>query len=111
MGAAVATVLGKGFVPIRKKGKLPHQTYQESYGLEYGSDVLEIHTDAISHGERVFLIDDVLATGGTMVAATKLIERCGGSVIGSAVLLEIDGLPGRANVAKAFPNQSLTVLF
>ena len=111
LGAAVATVLGKGFVPIRKKGKLPHEVHEESYGLEYGTDVLQIHKDAIEPGEKVFIIDDVLATGGTMVAAAKLILKCGGIVTGSAVLLEIEGLPGQAKIQEAFPGHQITVLF
>ncbi|NIA21437.1 MAG: adenine phosphoribosyltransferase, partial [Anaerolineaceae bacterium] len=81
-GAAVAIELGLGFVPIRKPGKLPAATTAETYELEYGADTVEIHTDAISPGQKVLLVDDLLATGGTMAAACRLVERLGGQVAG-----------------------------
>lgn len=109
-GSAIASKLGKGFVPIRKSGKLPAASYSESYSLEYGENVLQIHQDAVKIGERVMLIDDVLATGGTLGAAAKLIERCGGSVESIAVLMEIDGLGGHENFAKLFPQLTIQTL-
>lgn len=95
-GATVAYELGLGFVPIRKKGKLPFQTIGQSYDLEYGSAEVEIHTDAFLPGERVALIDDLLATGGTAGAATKLIQHAGAEVVTAAFLIELAGLGGRA---------------
>ena len=109
--SAVAHELKKGFVPIRKKGKLPYKTHAQEYGLEYGEGILEIHTDAIKPGEKVLLIDDVLATGGTLTAASQLIEKCGGIVANVVLLLEIKELPGRSKYASVFPNSKLTVLF
>jgi adenine phosphoribosyltransferase len=108
--AAVAQLTGKGFVPIRKSGKLPAPAYSESYALEYGENTIQIHEDAIKPGERVLLIDDVLATGGTLGAAAKLVERCGGVVESVAVLLEIIGLGGQANFAAHFPDKKIEVL-
>ena len=93
--SAVANQLRSGFVPIRKAGKLPHITISENYGLEYGTDTLEMHLDAIPKGSKVLLIDDVLATGGTIGAAIELIHRVGGEVSHVLALLEIQGLPGR----------------
>jgi len=98
LAAPVALALGVGFVPVRKAGKLPRATHAVSYSLEYGEATLEIHQDAIMPGERVLLIDDVLATGGTAAAARQLVEACGGTCIGVAVLMELDFLPGRATV-------------
>lgn len=95
LGAPVALALGAGFVPVRKVGKLPAATHQVSYALEYGEAVLEVHQDAISPGERVLLVDDVLATGGTAAATCDLVARCGGSVAGFSVLLELGFLAGR----------------
>jgi adenine phosphoribosyltransferase len=95
--SAVAQLTGKGFVPIRKSGKLPAAAYSHSYALEYGEATLQIHQDALVAGERVLLIDDVLATGGTLGAAAALIQRCGATVDSVAVLMEIAGLNGRAN--------------
>ena len=94
-GAAVAYRAGAGFVPVRKAGKLPWAVVREEYSLEYGSDKLEIHRDAIHPGERILIIDDVLATGGTAAATAKLVETLGGVVAGLGFLLEIDGLSGR----------------
>ncbi len=98
-GSAVAEKLGAGFVPIRKKGKLPWQTESVSYDLEYGTDTLEVHSDAIESGGKVLMVDDLLATGGTMAAACKLIEKIGGKVAGIAFLIELAGLQGREKIA------------
>lgn len=94
----VALELGVGFVPVRKAGKLPRETHAVSYSLEYADATLEIHRDAIAPGERVLLVDDVLATGGTIAATRDLVEACGGVVAGVAVLMELSFLPGRAAV-------------
>ena len=95
LGGAVAHQLSTGFVPIRKKGKLPAATIEESYNLEYGSATMEVHTDAILPGERVLLVDDLLATGGTAEAGIKLIERLGGIVVGCAFVIDLPELGGR----------------
>ena len=95
LGAPVAYHFGAGIIPVRKKGKLPYQTLEESYALEYGTASLEIHTDAVQAGERVLVVDDVLATGGTAKAAASLVERVGGKVCGIATLIELDFLKGR----------------
>jgi adenine phosphoribosyltransferase len=95
LAAPVALALGVGFVPVRKAGKLPGPTHAVSYSLEYGEATLEVHQDAIAPGERVLLVDDVLATGGTVVATSKLVEDCGGTVTGVAVLMELSFLHGR----------------
>lgn len=95
LGAAVADRLDAGFVPIRKPGKLPWQTVRESYELEYGVDSLEMHQDAVREGQRVLIVDDVLATGGTARAATALMRRVGADLHGLAFLIELDGLSGR----------------
>jgi len=108
--SAVANQLHSGFVPIRKAGKLPHITISESYGLEYGTDTLEMHLDAIPKGSKVLLIDDVLATGGTIGAAIELIHRVGGEVSHVLALLEIDGLSGRATLQAKYPNIPITSL-
>ncbi len=91
----IAYKLGAGFVPVRKKGKLPHEVERVSYTLEYGEDFLEIHRDAISKGDRVLIVDDVLATGGTAEAVVKLVEKLGGKVIGLAFVIELLFLNGR----------------
>jgi len=98
-GAAVAHKLGVGFVPIRKKGKLPWQTESVSYDLEYGTDTLEVHLDAISKQAKVLMVDDLLATGGTMAAACRLIEKIGGQVAGIVFLVELADLRGREKIA------------
>lgn len=95
LGAAVATALGAGFVPIRKPGKLPSKCHREDYALEYGADGLEIHEDAVRSGQRVLLVDDVLATGGTARAATGLVRRIGGELVGLSFLIELNFLKGR----------------
>ncbi|MEO8682207.1 MAG: adenine phosphoribosyltransferase [Vicinamibacterales bacterium] len=99
LGAAVANALGCGFVPIRKPGKLPSATHSESYNLEYGTDALEIHTDAMGHKARILIVDDVLATGGTARAAADLVKRAGGNILGLAFLIELDFLHGRGKLA------------
>jgi adenine phosphoribosyltransferase len=91
--------LGVGFCPIRKAGKLPGNTIAESYGLEYGSDTLEIQVDAVASGDRVLLVDDVLATGGTLAAATQLVRTAGAVVAGATVLIELDFLSGREQLS------------
>jgi len=94
-GGALATILNLGFVPIRKRGKLPGKTIRIEYDLEYGTDCLEMHDDAIGKGEKIVLIDDLLATGGTSLASTKLIEKCGGQVVKIMFLIELEELAGR----------------
>jgi adenine phosphoribosyltransferase len=98
LAAPVALALGAGFVPVRKAGKLPGPTHTASYELEYGRATLEVHQDAFAPGERVLLVDDVLATGGTAVATRRLVEECGVEVHGLAVLLELGFLSGRATL-------------
>lgn len=102
-GVPVARRLGVGFVPIRKPGKLPYEVKREEYTLEYGSDLLEIHTDALAAGDRVLIIDDVLATGGTAAAAVRLIRRFHADVVGVAVLIELSFLNGRALIPDDVP--------
>ena len=92
---AVAIALGVGFVPVRKPGKLPAQTESVSYQLEYGTDTLEIHKDAITPGQRVLIVDDVLATGGTAAAVVQLIRKLGGAVVAASFVIELDFLHGR----------------
>jgi adenine phosphoribosyltransferase len=95
LAAPVALALGTGFVPVRKAGKLPGDIHAVAYDLEYGTATLELHQDSIVPGERVLLVDDVLATGGTIEATAELVERCGGVVVGVAVLMELSFLHGR----------------
>lgn len=99
VGAPLAVALGLGFVPVRKKGKLPADTVSVSYDLEYGRDVLEIHRDAISEGQRVVVADDLLATGGTMTATIDLVRKLGGHVVGCAFLIELLPLEGRKRLS------------
>jgi adenine phosphoribosyltransferase len=98
LAAPVAYVLGAGFVPIRKEGKLPSETHAESYELEYGEATLEVHIDAFGPGDRVLIVDDVLATGGTAAATAELVRRTGAAVAGIVVLLEIGFLAGRGKL-------------
>jgi adenine phosphoribosyltransferase len=98
IAAPVAYRMGAGFVPVRKAGKLPWAVVREEYSLEYGRDKLEIHRDAIHPGERILVIDDVLATGGTAAATVRLVEALGGVVVGIGVLIELDELGGRARL-------------
>ena len=94
LGGALAYVLGTGFVPVRKQGRLPAQTISAAYALEYGEAVLEVHSDAIRPGQRVLIVDDLLATGGTARATAELVERLGGQVVGIAFLIELADLGG-----------------
>lgn len=94
-GVPLAFMLGKGFIPIRKKGKLPFTTIKAEYQLEYGTDVLEMHTDAIKPGQKVVIVDDLLATGGTTGSNIELVEKLGGQVVGIAYFIELDFLEGR----------------
>jgi adenine phosphoribosyltransferase len=94
-GAAIAEKLNAGFVPIRKKGKLPFKTKNVTYDLEYGTDTIEVHADAFGKGAKVLLVDDLLATGGTMAAAAQLVEKLGGIVVGITFLIELGFLHGR----------------
>ncbi len=98
LGGAVAIELGAGFVPVRKPGKLPAAALREEYELEYGTDALEIHRDAIEKGMKVLLVDDLLATGGTAAATIRLIKRLGGDVIGVTFLIELSFLNGREKI-------------
>ena len=100
IAAPVAYHFGAGFVPVRKKGKLPAETYEQSYALEYGSATVEVHQDAFRPGDRVLVVDDVLATGGTAEATATLVERAGGEVVGVSVLLELTFLHGRERLAE-----------
>jgi adenine phosphoribosyltransferase len=99
LGGAVAQRLGAGFIPIRKPGKLPAKAIKETYDLEYGKDALEIHEDAVERGQRVLVVDDVLATGGTAAAAAQLVKKLGGELHGMAFLIELLFLNGRSKVA------------
>jgi len=99
-GAAVAAEMGLGFVPIRKPGKLPWKTRQESYALEYGTDTIEAHADAVAPGARVALVDDLLATGGTAAAAIKLLQGLGAEVVSAAFVIELDFLKGRDRLGR-----------
>ncbi|HZS94414.1 MAG TPA: adenine phosphoribosyltransferase [Chloroflexota bacterium] len=98
-GAPIAYLLGAGFAPIRKMGKLPAETVSREYTLEYATNTLEIHTDAIQPGQRVLLVDDLLATGGTVAASLDIVQELGGNPIGVAVLVELPELGGRARLA------------
>ena len=97
-GAPLACRLNAGFVPIRKPNKLPADTIKESYSLEYGTDTIEMHADAIKEGDRVLVIDDLLATGGTAVAACNLVKKVGGEVVAAAFIIELDPLKGREKI-------------
>jgi adenine phosphoribosyltransferase len=98
LAAPIAYHFGAGFVPVRKRGKLPAETYEQTYDLEYGTETIEIHKDAFRPDERVLIVDDVLATGGTARATADLVRRGGGDVVGLSVLMELSFLNGRANV-------------
>ncbi len=108
-GTALARQLGKGFIPIRKPGKLPWKTAAESYELEYGSDTIEIHVDACEGAKRVLMVDDLLATGGTMEAALKLVRKVGGEPIACCFVIELGFLPGRGKLGGVPVHSLLTV--
>jgi len=99
-GAGVALELGVGFAPVRKPGKLPAKTIQHSYELEYGTDTLTMHWDAVKPGQKVLLVDDLLATGGTMEACARMVEQLGGEVVGCGFVVDLSFLPGRKKLAK-----------
>ena len=100
VGSALAYKLNCGFIPVRKKGKLPYKTISEEYALEYGTDTLYMHEDAIKKGERVLIVDDLIATGGTALAMIKMVERLEGVVVGSSFLIELKELNGRKEIEK-----------
>jgi adenine phosphoribosyltransferase len=104
LAAPVACLVGSGFVPVRKPGKLPGPTHETSYELEYGSNVLQVHRDAFSAGERVLVVDDVLATGGTAAAAVRLVQQAGAEVVAISVLLELRTLGGRDALSAGHPD-------
>jgi adenine phosphoribosyltransferase len=108
-GASIAEKLNAGFVPIRKKGKLPFKTKSVTYELEYGTDTLEIHADAFGKDAKVLLVDDVLATGGTMCASAKLVEKLGAQVVGIAFLIELGFLHGRDKISSYNINTVMTL--
>lgn len=101
LGGALAYLLGKGFVPVRKKGKLPAETEREEYALEYGTDIIEIHKDAIEKGQKVLIIDDLIATGGTAMAAGNLVKKLGGKVIEFAFIVDLPDIGGRKKLEDA----------
>ena len=107
-GAPIALRLGAGFVPIRKQGKLPADTVSVTYDLEYGTDTVEMHTDAVREGSRVLMVDDLLATGGTMAASCQMVEQAGGRIVGIEFLIELAFLAGRAKL-EAYPVRSQIV--
>ena len=110
LGTAMAIELNKGFVPLRKKGKLPGAVHSQAYGLEYGTDEIEVQDGVLNQGERVVLVDDVLATGGTLIAGVKLLQKCGVVIESVIVALEIGVLNGRELFEKEFPNIPLHAL-
>lgn len=101
LGAALAYALGLGFIPVRKKGKLPFETVSEDYSLEYGTASIEIHADACKRGDRVLLVDDLVATGGTMLAAARLIRRLGGELVEAAAIVDLPELGGSRRLGEA----------
>jgi len=108
VGTPLAIALDKGFIPIRKPGKLPHDVLHMEYELEYGENILEIHKDAVNEGDKILIIDDLLATGGTTLAATKMVEELGGEVVACGFLLELEELDGR-EVLKDYEVKSLLI--
>ena len=100
IGSALAYKMNCGFIPVRKKGKLPYKTISEEYDLEYGTDTLYMHEDAIKKGDNVLVVDDLIATGGTALAMIKMVEKLGGNVIGSSFLIELEELNGRKEIEK-----------
>jgi adenine phosphoribosyltransferase len=111
LAAPVAYHLHAGFVPMRKKGKLPYQTFETSYALEYASATIEVHRDAFAPGDRVLIVDDVLATGGTALAALDLVNQAGGTTVGLSFLLELKALAGRAALTGATGTEHVRSLF
>ncbi len=109
LAAPVAYLLGAGLVPVRKPGKLPREVHEKSYDLEYGSSTLALHQDALNPGDRVLIVDDVLATGGTAAATVHLVEQCGAVVVGVSVLMELAFLDGRARLPEVDVHALLTV--
>lgn len=109
LAAPVAYRCGVGFVPVRKEGKLPAPTYSASYALEYGTATVEVHRDGIAPGDRVLVLDDVLATGGTAAATAELVDRCGGTIVATGFLVELSFLHGRDRIAGLDPSALLTV--
>jgi adenine phosphoribosyltransferase len=108
LGGAVADRLGTGFIPLRKRGKLPAATIGEEYALEYGTDIIEVHADAIREGERILIVDDLIATGGTAEAGAKLVRRAGGVVVGAAFIIDLPDLGGAAKLeAQGIPCHTL----
>ncbi len=101
VGGAVAEKLGTGFMPVRKRGKLPWKTIEQEYTLEYGTDVIEIHEDAVSTGQKVLLVDDLIATGGTAGAAVKILQKAGADIVGAAFIIDLPDLGGRALLEKS----------
>ncbi len=101
LGGALAYLLEKGFVPVRKKGKLPHETESEEYELEYGTDTVEIHKDAMPKGQKALVVDDLLATGGTALATCRLVEKLGGKVVECAFIVDLPDIGGSAKLKKA----------
>lgn len=108
LGAPVAHALGAGFVPVRKPGKLPGEKFSEEYELEYGTNTLEIHSDAVGHGHRVLVVDDLLATGGTLAATVRLLDKLGAEVVGAAVLIELAALGGREKLDRTAVTSFIT---
>jgi adenine phosphoribosyltransferase len=106
-GTAIAQALSAGFVPVRKPGKLPREVYSVDYALEYGTDRVEIHADALKPGEQVLLVDDLLATGGTLDACGQLLNKCGANIVGITVLIELDFLKGRDRLSHLSPVHSV----
>jgi adenine phosphoribosyltransferase len=100
LGAPIALALHTGFAPARKPGKLPYKTVMERYALEYGEDGLQLHEDAVKPGDRVLIVDDLLATGGTAAAAARLVTKLGGEVVGFSFLISLDFLPGRERLGR-----------
>ena len=110
LAAPLAYRLGAGFVPVRKPGKLPGRTHETAYALEYGTNVLQVHRDALAPGDRVLIVDDVLATGGTAAAAAHLVQACGAELLGFSLLLELAFLDGRAALGRVRPGIPVTSL-
>lgn len=109
LGSAIANELGAGFVPMRKPGKLPHKKLSESYNLEYGTDSLEIHEDAVNKGQKVLLVDDLLATGGTAAAAIQLLKKSQADIVGVSFVMELTDLKGREKIKDCKINSLLVV--